>query len=171
MPFDCAKPIELQNNEFFAVEDRLIYSDAAEAELLYVSNGKVLRPVAVISGGRPGDVMDMEYLSSGPPGTEPEETIRAGRPADILDELPPDPEPADDFPDYRRLEYEPKFYEYIERALAAKFSMKLTDQPQLHIQLLQEALLIKQEAINATKSRRAAKLEPKKWWTEEIMGC
>jgi hypothetical protein len=171
MPFDCAKPVELQNNEFFAVEDRIIYSDAPDAELLYVSNGKILRPVAVISAGRPGDAPDMEYLSAGPPGTEPDETIRAGRPGDILDGLPEDPEPADDFPDYRQLEYEPKFYEYIERALAAKFSMKLTDQPQLHIQLLQESMLIKQEAINATKSRKAAKLEPKKWWTEEIMGC
>jgi hypothetical protein len=186
MPFDCAKPIELQNNEFFAVEDRIIYTDAPEAELLYVSNGKILRPVAVISCGRPGDVMDMEYLTAGPPGTEPEETIRAGGPEDFSDfgtpnstggavlaepaPLPRDPEPTDDFPDYQALEYEPKFYEYIERMLAAKFSMKLTDQPQLHIQLLQEAMLIKQEAVNATKSRRAAKLEPKNWWTQEISG-
>jgi hypothetical protein len=170
MPFDCAKPIELQDNEFFTVEDRIIYTDAPAAELLYVSNGKVLRPVAVISAGKPGDVPDMEYLTAGPPGTEPGETIRAGGPGDILDELPPDPEPADDFPDYRQLEYEPKFYEYIERTLAAKFSMKLTDQPQLHIQLLQEAMLIKREAVNATKSRRAAKLEPRRWWTEEIFG-
>jgi hypothetical protein len=178
MPFDCAKPIELQDNEFFTVEDRIIYTDVPEAELLYVSNGKVLRPVAAVSAGRPGDVMDMEYLTAGPPGTDPEETIRAGGPGDIIDPkpweefngLPPDPEPDEDFPDYRQLEYEPKFYEYIERTLAAKFSMKLTNQPGLHVQLLQEAMLIKQEAVNATKSRRAAKLEPKRWWTEEIMG-
>jgi hypothetical protein len=170
MPFDCAKPVELQNNDFFTVEDRIIYSDAPEAELLYVSNGKILRPVAVISAGRPGDVPDMEYLSAGPPGTEPDVTIRAGGPGDIPDALPEDPEPADDFPDYRALEYEPKFYEYIERMLAAKFSMKLSGQPQLHLQLLQEAMLIKQEAVKATKSRRAAKLEPKRWWTEEVFG-
>jgi hypothetical protein len=128
----------------------------------------------------------MEYLSAGPPGTEPDETIRAGGPGDFAEfgppgegggealaepaPLPPDPEPDEDFPDYQPPEYEPKFYEYIERTLAAKFSMKLTDQPQLHLQLLQEALLIKQEAINATKSRRAAKREPNKWWTEEVMG-
>jgi hypothetical protein len=31
-------------------------------------------------------------------------------------------------------------------------------------------MLIKQEAVNATKSRMAAKLEPKKWWSEEITG-
>ena len=171
MPFDCAKPIELQDNEFFAVEDRIIYSDAPEAELLYVSNGKTLRPAAVIRCGRPGGVMDMEYLTAGPPGTDPDETIRAGGPGDILDELPADPAPADDFPDYRQTEYEPKFFEYIELVLAAKVSMKLSNQPQLHAQLLQKAMLIKQEAVNATRSRRAARLEPKKWWTEEAMGC
>jgi hypothetical protein len=172
LPFDCAKPIELQSNEFFTLEDRIIYTDTPEAELLYVSNGKILRPVAVISCGRPGGVPDMEYLTAGRPGdfSQFEVTVRAGRPADILDALPPDPEPADDFPDYQQLEYEPKFYEYIERALAAKFSMKLTNQPQLHLQMLQEAMLIKQEAVHATKIRRAARLEPKRWWTEEIMG-
>jgi hypothetical protein len=168
MPFDCAKPVELQNNEFFTVEDRIIYTDVPDAELLYVSNGKMLRPVAVISAGRPGDAPDMEYLSAGPPGTEPDVTLRAGSPADILDALPEDPPPADDFPDYRRLEYEPKFYEYIQRALAAKLSMKMTDQPALHVQLLQEAMLIKREAVAASRSRRAAKLEPRRWWTEEI---
>jgi hypothetical protein len=176
MPFDCAKPIELQNNEFFVVEGRIIYSDAPDAELLYVSNGKILRPVAAVRCGRPGDVPDMEYLTAGPPGTEPDETIRAGRPADIVEpnpgaeynEIPPDPEPVEDFPDYRPPEYEPKFYEYIERMLAAKLSMKMTDQPALHVQLLQEAMLIKREAVNATKSRRSAKLEPKQWWTEEL---
>jgi hypothetical protein len=171
MPFDCAKPVELQNNKFFLVEDRIIYTGVPDAELLYVSNGKILRPVAAVSAGRPGDAPDMEYLSAGPPGTRPEVTLRAGGPADILSAFPEDPEPADDFPDYRRLEYEPKFYEYIERMLAAKFSMKLTDQPALHVQLLQEAMLVRQEAVKASRSRRAAKQEPKRWWTEEVFGC
>jgi hypothetical protein len=171
MPFDCARPVESQNNEFFLVEDRIIYTDVPDAELLYVSDGKILRPVAAVSAGRPGDVPDMEYLSAGPPGTQPEVTLRAGKPADILAAFPEDPEPADDFPDYRRLEYEPKFYEYIERMLAAKLSMKMTDQPALHVQLLQEAMLVRQEAVKASKSRRAAKPEPKRWWTEEIFGC
>jgi hypothetical protein len=171
MPFDCAKPIELRNNEFFVVEDRIIHTDAPDAELLYVSNGKVLRPVAVVSAGRPGDAPETEYLSAGPPGTDPDVTLRAGRPADILPALPEDPQPADDFPDYRQLEYEPKFYEYIQRALAAKFSMKLSNQPALRDLLSREAARIKREAIAATRSRRAAKLEPNPWWGEELGLC
>jgi hypothetical protein len=170
MPFDCAKPIELQNNEFFMVEDRFIFTDVPGAELLYVSNGKILRPIALVAAGRPGSRQDMEYLTAGPPGTYPEVTLWPGKPADIGETLPGDPEPEDDYPDYRTLDYEPKFYEYIEQTLAAKFAMKVSDQPQLHVQLLQEALLIKREAVTASKSRLSAKLERKKWWTEEMFG-
>jgi len=171
MPFDCAKPIELQDNEFFIVEDRLIFTNIKGAELLFVSNGKVLRPVSFITM-KPGDLPDMEYLTAGPPGTVPEVTLYPGRPSDIKDEMPEDPEPASDYPDYIELQYEAKFYEYIEKKLAAKFAMKASEQPRLHSQLLQEALLIKQEAIDATRSSRAAKVKEDDWWSDELgMKC
>ena len=179
IPFDCAKPIELQNNNYyFVVEDRFLFTDDPGAELLYVSNGKVLRQVAVISAGRPGDIHDMEYLTAGPLNTYDGVMIWSGRPADIKApehwdgftpiEPPEDPEPDEDYPDYIALEYEPKFYEYIEKNLAAKLSMKVSAQPGLHVQLLQEALLIKQEAIRASKSSRAAKIQEVPLWTEEM---
>jgi len=177
-PFDCAKPIELQNNEYFLVEDRLILTDVPNAELLYVSNGKVLRKVPVISAGRPGDIHDMEYLTAGPLGTYDGVMLWSGRPADIKMpenwdentpiELPDDPDLEDDFPDYVALEYEPKFYEYVEKNLAARLTMKLSSQPGLHVQLLQEALLIKQEATKASKSSKAAKIREVPLWTEEM---
>ena len=168
MPFDCAKPIELQDNNFFTVEDRFILTDVDKAELLYVSNGKILKPIAVASCGRPGDIPEHEYLTAGPPGTEPEYTLYPGRPADIPEELPEDPEPASDYPDYMQLNYEHKFYEYIEKMLAAKFAMKLSEQPGLHQQLMQEALFIKSEAVDASRSTRAAKKKENKWWSEEL---
>jgi len=168
MPFDCARPIELQNNEYFIVEDRLILTDAPDAELLYVSNGKKLRPVAAASAPRPGDIPEHEYFTAGPPGTEPDITLYPGTPADIEDELPDDPVSDEDYPDYIALDYEPKFFEYIEKRLAAKFAMKLSDQPQLHAQMLQEAMLIKQEAVVASRAGRAAKVKEKPWWGQEL---
>jgi hypothetical protein len=170
VPFDCAKPIELQMDEYFIVEDRLILTDAAEAELLYVSNGKVLRPVRIVSAGRPGDIPEMEYVTGGRPGSAPEVTLYAGRPADISGEVPVDGPYDEDFPDYRALEYEPKFYQYIETMLSVKFSMKLSNQPGLHTQLLQTAMLIKAEAVNASKSGRAAKKKSRSWWTDSMGG-
>jgi hypothetical protein len=205
LPFDCSRPIELQGNEYFVAEDRLIYTNADHAELLYVSNGKIMRPVAAIRNVL-GGIPDMEYITAGPPGADPDVTFRAGGPGDLpysganeirppgwpaegeppafgeLDEngepvdfskwppipFPDDPVSPDDYPDYMVLEYEPKFYEYIEKMLAAKFTMKLSNQPQLKTQMLQEALLIKQEATNTSLSQRAAQLEPQKWWKEEL---
>jgi hypothetical protein len=79
MPCDCARPIELQGNDYFIAEDRLILTDAPDAELLYVSNGRVLRPTAVASGVKPGELSESEYFTAGPPGTEP--TIRSIREA------------------------------------------------------------------------------------------
>jgi hypothetical protein len=167
MPLDCAKPVELQDRGFFEVEGRIIYSDVPEAELLYVSNGKILPPAAAVTPGRPGESPEAEYLSAGRPGTEPEVTLRAGGPGDILPvPLPEDPVSGEDYPGYRARDYEPKFYEYIERKLAARFAMKLSDQPGLHTQMLQEAMLIRQEAVNVSRSLRAAKAAPNVWWTE-----
>jgi hypothetical protein len=168
MPFDCARPVELQDNGYFEVEDRFICTDVERAELLYITNGKILRPVARISAGRPGEIHDMEYLSAGRPDTVHDVTLRAGRPRDIGDTLPEDPVLSDDYPDYRPPEYEPKFYEYVEKTLAARFAVKLSDRPELHTRLLQEALLIRQEAVTASMGAAAAKRKPQKWWKEEL---
>jgi hypothetical protein len=109
----------------------------------------------------------LEYITSGLPETDPDFVLRAGSPADILPELPETPEPKEDYPDYLRLQYEPKFYQYVELTLAAKFAMKQSDNPQLHILLMQEAMVIKQEAINASGSNRAARQKPSGFWSAE----
>jgi len=142
MPYDCARAIELQDNEYFIVEDRLILTDVNRAELLYVSNGKILRTIAAAVNGEPGDIREDEYMTAGQPWTIPDETFYPGGPAEIAGAIPEDPELDTDYPDYIPVRYEAKFYEYVEKKLAAKFAMKLSDQPKLHVQLLQEALLV-----------------------------
>jgi hypothetical protein len=178
VPFDCARPVELQDKGYFVIEDHFLCTDTARAELLYITNGKVLRPVAAVSCGRPGDIHNAEYLSAGRPGSVrnmDDMTVRAGRPADIPPwdgpgkrPLPEDPDTGEDYPDYRPPRYEPKFYEYVEKTLAARLAVKLSDQPQLHVQLLQEAMIIRQEAVTASMGAGAAALKPKKWWKEEL---
>jgi hypothetical protein len=200
LPFDCAKPVELEGNAFFVIEGRLLYTDLERAELLYVSNGKTLPPGEPVWAGTPGSAPDTEYLTAGEIGSGlPEVILRAGGPKDFLWFGPKDPElypgapwpdgrvpdgweesggiplplrentgTGEDFPGYRSVEYEPKFYEYVEKTLSARFAMKLSDQPALHIQLLQEAMLVKREAVSASMSLRAAKAKPVPWWTEEV---
>jgi hypothetical protein len=168
LPADCARPLELQDNAYFAIEDRFLCADQDRAELLYITNGKILPPAPLVSAGRPGNVPEAEYLSAGRPGEVLENTLRAGRPANVP-AAPPEVPPSDeDYPDYRPPRYEPKFYEYLEHALAAKLCMLLTKDMKLHNQLLQEAMMVRQEAVTASMSTSAAKLKPQKWWKEEL---
>jgi hypothetical protein len=170
-PFDCAKPIALLNNEYFTAEGRFILSDAAGAELLYVSNGRVLKRLDRVSGCGPGDIPEIEYLSGGWPDTEGTEFITCGTPADaLLWEAGPPPLPDEDYPDYRPPLYEPKFYEYVEKKLAAGFAMRIAGDAGAHALLLQEAALVKKEAVNASLSARAAKRKPARFWADELTG-
>jgi hypothetical protein len=168
LPADCARPLELQDNAYFAIEDRFLCTDRDRAELLYIANGKILSPIGLVSGGRPGNVPQAEYLSAGRPGDASENTLRAGRPGNAP-AAPPELPPSDeDYPDYRPPRYEPKFYEYLEHVLAAKLCMLLTKDMKLHGQLLQEAMTVRQEAVTASMGASAAKLKPQKWWKEEL---
>jgi hypothetical protein len=168
LPADCARPLELQDNAYFAIEDRFLCSDQSRAELLYITNGKILFPAPLVSAGRPGSVPEAEYLSAGRPGDVSENTLRAGRPGNAPPSPPEDPPSDEDYPGYRPPRYEPKFYEYLEHALAAKICMLLAKDMKLHSQLLQEAMLVRQEAVAASMGASAAKLKPQKWWKEEL---
>jgi hypothetical protein len=174
LPIDCARPLELLDNAYFVVEDRFLSTEQDRAELLYITNGKTLRPVFFVSAGRPGNIPEAEYLSAGRPWDVSEATLRAGRPGDAPEAVPGSPPPSEDpvfdedYPEYRPPRYEPKFYEYLEHALAAKLCVLLTKNISLHNQLLQEAMVIRQEAVVASMGASAAKLRPQTWWKEEL---
>jgi hypothetical protein len=169
LPYDCARPIELRDGDYFFTEGRFLQTDQEKAELLYVSNGRILRrDVTVVSAGKPGDLPEIEYITAGQLGLRPDFVLRAGRPGDVLPVLPETPEPAEDYPEYLRLEYEPKFYQYVELMLAAKFAVKQGTDLNLHGLLLQEAMAIKQEAVAASGAGRAARQKPQGFWSEEF---
>nr|DAD70569.1 MAG TPA: tail tubular protein [Podoviridae sp. ctvSF8] len=41
LPIDCGKIIELKDKSYYIVEGKTLYTDAAEAVLLYITNGKL----------------------------------------------------------------------------------------------------------------------------------
>jgi hypothetical protein len=184
LPLDCARPLELLGKGYFQIEGRFLCTEEDKAELLYVSNGRILPTVSLISG-ESGDAMDTEYLSSGgacdalalESGDDGVVTLSGGNAAEALEaetwlfdengEMPAD-HTGEDFPDYRPPEYEPKFYEYVEKALAAKLAANLTRKMDVHSRLLQEALLIKQQALTASMSTAAAKRRPEAWWKDRL---
>jgi hypothetical protein len=72
---------------------------------------------------------------------------------------PDDPTEPDDFPEYDPPPYEPKFYEYVETMLAAKMSIKFSNDPKVYATLLQSALFLKTEAIKASMSSSTSKIK------------
>jgi hypothetical protein len=131
LPIDCAKVIEIDDQEYFEVEPRLLYTGAASCRtcggcppqrhdahrrgrfrrpfqrckrrvrLLYVSNGRRFAGQTVITGG----------------------SVRRKEPSS----------PVEDFPDYLELNLEPNFYLYRENLLSARYALRLTDKPDLSV--------------------------------------
>ena len=50
LPADCAKPIEVQRNDEFIIEGNTLYTDRADAVLLYITNGKIADAADYITG-------------------------------------------------------------------------------------------------------------------------
>jgi hypothetical protein len=145
MPDDCARALEVQDNEYFVVEGAFLCTNVADAVLLYITNGKV--PEVPVEPDEPEEPAEPE---------EPDEPVEPAEP--------------DDFPNYSPPDYEPKFYEYVETMLAAKMAVKFSNDPKVYATLLQSALFLKTEAIKTSMSSSAAKIKSVPWWTEEIWG-
>jgi len=171
LPQDCARPIELSGKAFYIIEGGYLCTNENNAELLYVSNGKIFpKNITKTAVSKPGaeDVSFVNY-----PGSPEEDDIAADEiisPGDIQeDSLENETPPADDdYPDYKALDMEPKFWELLEMSLAAKFAIKNTQQPRLHDTLMQKALLIKNDAIKSTKSIVTAKKDSNPWWADTL---
>jgi len=174
LPFDCARPVELLNKSFFVIEGSFLCTDEERAELLYITNGKRLPEIRALTAPKPGGI-PLLVLSSGfaREFTIPDDvTFFPGSIKDLPKTEPAvpeeDPQWTEDYPWYQETDIEPKFFEYMEKTLAAKLAFKLSSQPNLHLTLLQEAQLIKNDAITTSKSASAAKQQPRKWWTDEL---
>jgi len=206
LPIDCARPVELRDGDMFVIEGNFLCADVKDAELLYITNGRVAPKAAAFRAPKAGEEPEA-VLSAGHPDeldvpcdavvgvTRPRDMAWHG-PRDYTDERgnhiaedahvpegwpqdwdgmepgpfpapwPDDPAPGEDYPDYRPPQYEPKFYEYVEKTLAAKFA--LAENPRAHAALLQEAMIIKREALNTTRSIAAAKQQPSPWWSDRL---
>jgi len=207
LPWDCARPLELSGKGDYVIEGNFLCTDVDRAELLYVSNGKVINDSTRIEPAEIGDLAHNATVLS-PGGLDemdvPADVVfNAFAPRDIpwhgkrdyigdggvhiseparmpegWDGKTPVPFPAaapsgEDYPEYAPLQMEPKFYEYLEKALAARLAVKNTREPRLHEKLLQEALMVKQDAIASTKGVAAAKRQGSEWWADRLglSGC
>jgi len=170
LPYDCARPVELSDRETYAIDGNFLCTDSPRAELLYVSNGKFLPKNTQFDAVSVTEFAEGSYEAVLSPGHVDEDYLPADFTvyAEIGEDAQDAPAPYEDYPGYSKIDYEPKFYEYLEMMLAAKLAVKNTQQPRLHDTLMQKALLIKQDAVKSTKSIAADKDKPSTWWGDRL---
>jgi hypothetical protein len=170
LPLDCARPIELLDKGWFVIEGEYLCTDVEAAELLYVTDGKTFPEISIAAAPKPWEWDEDFFIINAGDADESDipidHTFYPGTVEELQDTIPGDPVVNEDYPEYRPPAYEPKFYEYVEKMLAAKFAM--TENPRVHTELLQEALLIKKDAIASTRSTAAAKHQPETWWSDRL---
>ena len=181
LPVDCARTVELQGQEYFEVEASVLYTDAAPALLLYISNGRRLidQPVMQGGGSRRGlSWNEQDYIWGGDARRSrrhcPHEdnTVTgggAGRPTHTSPpEAPPPPEAEEDFPDYREMKLEPNLLLYWEYLLSSKYALRLTDKPELSMLYLNKAQAIGMAASAITSEQAAARRTAQPSWQESL---
>lgn len=62
LPVDCARAVEIKDNDEYIVEGNILFTDTGSAELLYISNGKV---------SEANKLIDDDYPYYNPPDFEP----------------------------------------------------------------------------------------------------
>jgi len=179
LPIDCAKTIELDGHELFAVEAGMLFTSARPARLLYISNGKRLYNQTVILGGDASRPPTPDYVSGGNADRarrhEWGDNVVAGGNADTVRievgdgiQTPSPPEAAEDYPDYRTLELEPNFYLYWEYLLSARFAQRLADQPSLADSWFAKAAMIGGAAEAISLAGSSGRRKAPDTWQEQM---
>jgi hypothetical protein len=172
MPIDCAKPIELDEQEYFEVEAHLLYTDAAPARLLYVSDGRRLIDQTLLAAGAARRRPRPDYMTGGDAGRsrrwEHGDNFISGGDAARPNAIAPPPEADEDFPDYRELLLEANFYLYWENLLSAKYALRLTDKPDLSTAYFNKAMAAGRAAEIVSMERSAARKTAAPTWQEEL---
>jgi len=179
LPLDCAKTIELDGHEVFVVEAGLLFTDASPARLLYVSNGRRFIDQTVVSAGGAARRPTPDHITGGDAGRARRlewgdnvvsggnaDTPRAGTGSGIS--VPPPPESAEDYPEYRGLQLEPMFLLYWEYLLSARYAQRLTDQPGMADAWLVKAAAIGREAEAVSLAGSSGRRKAPDTWQEQL---
>ena len=168
LPIDCAKPIELDGQEYYKVEGNKLFTDADPARLLYVSNGKQFIDQEFISGGNARRPYYEDYITGGNARRnyriEQGDNFISGGSAKERRFTPSE----DDYPEYRALRLEPNFYLYWECLLSSKYALRLTDKPDLSVIYFNKAIAIGRAAEAISAAGAAGRKKAPDTWQEEL---
>lgn len=163
LPLDCAKPEEITTNDEFLTEGNILYTDAQDAVLLYISNGyareRYEQPAEQPTSENFSenvyyyfDEQDNDYITA---NTFDENTTYY-----IFS--------TDDYPAYEPMEFDPMLAQYIESRLASKIVLKITGNTELYQLLYNEALILEQKASNTSYAHNRSKAQGNPFWADQL---
>lgn len=166
LPEDCAKAIEINNEEEYLIEGRYLYTDVEEVILTYISSG--YNPEITYEEANPQPTEDT--FSEGTYYTYDTETESYIPAVSWTDEeiYYVVKEDTSDYPGYDDFTPDPMLAEYIETKLAANLALKLTGDNSKYQLLFSEAQIIENRAIKASMAHGHNKDKGNKWWTDTL---
>lgn len=165
LPYDCAKPEEVCDEEEYMVEGDYLYTNKEGAILVYISNGKTIIPSNLVEAEPQPDEDTFDdnpwYIKD-----ENDEWI-------IADDYDPDTTyytSKDDYPGYKDIDFEkdPMLSLYLETMLAAKITLKITGNQQIYQMLYNESIIAEQNAIKTTNTHSHSKETGNEYWGKQI---
>lgn len=159
LPADCAKVVGLVGNDSYIVEGGFIYTDTADAVLIYITNyftGK--RKYEKVSDPVEADLSKYYYLDEDvyvkAESWDSEQTYYT-----LIEE---------DYNFYDEPKFDPQLSAYIECDLAASVVLKLTGDTQKYQMLFNEAQIIANNAQKKSAEMARNKTKGNRWWIEEL---
>lgn len=164
LPIDCAKPVNLEGNGEYLVEDGILYTNEENAILVYVSDGFTNKFVYEEVNPQPTE----ETFTEGEYYIYNEETEEYERAESYQVGVTYYVNIPQDYEYYSDIKLDPMLSEYIETRLAGKIALKLTGDMQKYQMLFNEAQLIENRAIKATVAHGHNKDTGNPWWAQTL---
>lgn len=164
LPIDCAKPVGLNSERPYLVEDGILYTDDMDPILIYITNGFTGKNKYIKATPQPAS---QEELEAGSYFFEVEGEYYEATEYDkdttffVIKE--------EDYNFYDDPKMDPLLEETIETRLAAKIVLKLTGDTSKYQLLYQEAMLMENKAQKASFAHGHNKGKGEKTWGE-ILG-
>lgn len=166
LPEDCARAIEIQGNDDYSVEGRLIYCNVRDPILLYITNGK-RHEYTELPEENVGQIVyqgktwswQTHTIEADPEDPESQETVTEGYEEDEVQE---------DNPLYDNLDLPEELREAFEYHLAAQISLKITGDKNLYNLLMEFAMAIEDRSRKTSRGHAKNKQKGHVWWSETL---
>ena len=166
LPIDCAKTVELNNEERYIVEDSYLYTDQENAVLTYISD--LFRNDFKYDKAEPEPDESTDFNENAYYIYD-EESKHYIRAYEFIEDTDFFVRVEEDYNFHRDFSPDPLLSEYIETRLAAKIALKLSGDQKLYQLLYGESQIMENKAVKASAAQGQNRDTGNRYWSE-ILG-